>query len=1073
MEEEKILRSVLQDAKIGWWKADITERTFHMSDILCDLLGLRTNTLGFDEFRDRICDPYREKVGTEIETFTSQYALERSFPFIGAGGKVWMHWKMLGREIEEGRPVVVGYARKVESPDNAVAGPPKDTRLNTLLMQLNSISHTLLSLLHTDQVDEVIDKILREILTIFSGGRAYIVEFDWEKRMHICTYEVTADSVGSERDRVNSLRIDDTPWWVDRITRGLPVILSDLDELPPEAHHDREILEAQEIKSMIVMPLCSRNDKVWGYAGIDLVDRYHTWSNEDCQWFSSLINIISLCIELQRSEREAQTERAYLQSLYQHMPLGYVRLRMLYDEHGAANDYLVVDSNYASDEILRQKRETYVGRKASELGLDLAVNLPLLCSVLSTGQYLERDALAPYSDRMIHVLFYTTLADEVICLFSDTTEVHQAHQALYRNEKLLRSIYDNIPVGIEFYDKNGTLVDINKRDLEIFGIDRKEEVLGVNFFENPNVPKDIREGVRAGNDQSFRIYYPFKGIGGYYPSSKTGYLELFTTVSMINDMQGRLASFILMNMDNTEINRAHSRLAEFESSFSLVSRYGKVGYGRFDLLSREGFAMPQWFLNLGESPETPLSQVIGVYAHIDPLDRAALFESIAQVKRGEIDSFGHDLKVLHPDKETWTRVNVMRNPMNNDPSKIEMVCVNYDITELKQTEKNLIEAKNKAEVSDRLKSAFLANMSHEIRTPLNAIVGFSNLLVDTDSPEEKREYMRIVEENNDLLLKLISDILDLSKIEAGTFEFNYGPMNVNQMCREIVQSLGLKVQDKSVELRFGEHRRHCHIVSDKNRLVQVITNFINNALKFTCEGSITLGYRTTDDDSILFYVEDTGAGIPEEHRRTIFDRFVKLNSFVQGTGLGLSICKSIVEQMGGTIGVDSEVGRGSRFWFTVPVASVADTPEALLAIEESEEQYIPASEGERPHLLIAEDTDSNFLLVSLMLRKEFEISRAHNGVEAVELCRELSPALILMDIKMPEMDGMEAARRIRSNGCTVPILAMTAFAYDRDRQKALDAGCDDYMAKPIAAEALKQKIRHLLRQHAASAGTNR
>lgn len=173
-----------------------------------------------------------------------------------------------------------------------------------------------------------------------------------------------------------------------------------------------------------------------------------------------------------------------------------------------------------------------------------------------------------------------------------------------------------------------------------------------------------------------------------------------------------------------------------------------------------------------------------------------------------------------------------------------MVCVNFDVTELKQTEKNLIEAKNKAEVSDRLKSAFLANMSHEIRTPLNAIVGFSNLLAETDDIGERREYMRVVEENNELLLKLISDILDLSKIEAGTFEFNYGRVDVNRMCEETVCSLSLKVKDKPVELIFGEHDAQCCVVGDKNRLIQVITNFINNAVKFTDEGSITLGYRT-------------------------------------------------------------------------------------------------------------------------------------------------------------------------------------------------------------------------------------
>ena len=270
----------------------------------------------------------------------------------------------------------------------------------------------------------------------------------------------------------------------------------------------------------------------------------------------------------------------------------------------------------------------------------------------------------------------------------------------------------------------------------------------------------------------------------------------------------------------------------------------------------------------------------------------------------------------------WVSSNVMVTNYKPEENEIEIIGINYDITELKETEAELIQARDKAEMMDRLKSAFLANMSHEIRTPLNAIVGFSDLLVETEELAERQEYIKIVRENNELLLQLISDILDLSKIEAGTFEFTNGDVDVNLLCEDIVRSMGMKAKEE-VELVFDDHLTVCHVISDRNRIHQVISNFVNNAMKFTSEGSIHVGYKLKDGE-LEFYVEDTGIGIEKEQLPHIFERFVKLNSFVHGTGLGLSICQSIVEQLGGRIGVDSEKGKGSRFWFTIPGVIVTE-----------------------------------------------------------------------------------------------------------------------------------------------------
>ena len=328
---------------------------------------------------------------------------------------------------------------------------------------------------------------------------------------------------------------------------------------------------------------------------------------------------------------------------------------------------------------------------------------------------------------------------------------------------------------------------------------------------------------------------------------------------------------------------------------------------------------------MGEDDDIPLSEVVGVYNKMHPEDRKRILDFYEEVKKGNAKNFKEEMRVRRPgtkDKWNWVRMNVVVTTYKPEENEIEIIGINYDITELKETEKELIQARDKAETMDRLKSAFLANMSHEIRTPLNAIVGFSDLLVDAEDLDERKEYIKIVRENNDLLLQLISDILDLSKIEAGTFEFTNGDVDVNMMCEDIVLSMQMKVKG-DVKLIFDTNLPHYHIMSDRNRLHQVISNFVNNAIKFTSEGSICVGYELKGEE-LEFYVKDTGVGIDKQHQNSVFERFVKLDSFVHGTGLGLSICQSIVEQLGGKIGVDSELGKGSRFWFTHPYLADAE-----------------------------------------------------------------------------------------------------------------------------------------------------
>lgn len=453
----------------------------------------------------------------------------------------------------------------------------------------------------------------------------------------------------------------------------------------------------------------------------------------------------------------------------------------------------------------------------------------------------------------------------------------------------------------------------------MFGLKDKREVLGVNLFSNPNIPEEVKIKLRNKENANFKLNYDFSVINGYYTSQRKDVINLVSKATTLYDSQNNLTNYLLINIDTTETTYAYSKIREFENLFTLIGDYAKVGYAIFDALSRDGYALSSWYENIGEQDGTPLPEVIGVYQNVHPDDRAALKEFMGNVKQGKATCLRREVRIRRQSGEfSWTSINVLVRDFRPQNNIIEMVCVNYDITPLKQTEQKLIIARDKAEQLDKLKSAFLANMSHEIRTPLNSIVGFSSLLAETNEREERMEYVEIIQRNNELLLQLISDILDLSKIEAGTFEFVESQFEVNQTCLEIVKTLEAKVQ-KGVTLLFEQHLSPCYIHSDKNRFTQVITNFINNAIKFTSHGSITVGYEIISEDRIKIYVRDTGVGIPQEKLGNIFDRFVKLNNFAQGTGLGLSICKSIVSQMGGEIGVESIEDAGSYFWFTHPL----------------------------------------------------------------------------------------------------------------------------------------------------------
>lgn len=370
-------------------------------------------------------------------------------------------------------------------------------------------------------------------------------------------------------------------------------------------------------------------------------------------------------------------------------------------------------------------------------------------------------------------------------------------------------------------------------------------------------------------------------------------------------------------------------------------------------------------------------------------------------------------------------------------------------------------AKEKAEKADNLKSAFLANMSHEIRTPMNSIIGFSSLLENEDlSPEKRQEYIRLIRVSGHLLLNLIDDIIDISKIEADQLNLFFSSCQVSGLLEEVFatyyQDATLQSKKIKLQLEVGHDVTQMNVITDKLRVKQVIGNLISNAIKFTESGSIKFGAYLQEDGFLRFYVTDTGIGIPPESLEVIFERFRKIESdrsrLYRGAGLGLTISKKLVEMLGGHIWAESSPGNGSTFSFTIPANQSERTREVKSVIHLSATQSVPDWTGK--HILVAEDEESNFILLNEMLTKTgTQVHWARNGKEAVEKCIP-SIDLVLMDVKMPEMDGYDATMRIRKFNENVPIIALTAYAMAGERERSLAAGCDDYIAKPVSFQSL-------------------
>lgn len=684
------------------------------------------------------------------------------------------------------------------------------------------------------------------------------------------------------------------------------------------------------------------------------------------------------------------------------------------------------------------------------------------------------------------------------CRRRTTRALREAQEILNLQKLRTDTIFGDLPVGIEVYSKEGILVWMNERTCQTFGVVDKRAVIGSTpIMDNPVIPDAVKKAFQRQRKIQVDFDYDFSIVcrTGFYNTRCTSEVKRISCKGTpVFGSDGKMQNYVFIMND---ISREHEYSVKLKESAQLahqaIQASGLVHW-RYDNRIRRFSSYNDPVTNFDSSVWLTPEDYLGT---VHPDDRPGIMDYLRMMDAGADFSDEAPMRVKTTYDDGWQDCVVTGTSFLKDHSTGKVLLYTgfrRNVTSWKKMVNELSEAKERAERSDKLKSAFLANISHEIRTPLNAIIGFSNLLTNTDKKEEIAEYQRIIVTNSDLLLRLINDILDLSKIEAGFIDRQLSEFDLSVYFDELYGSVRQAMANPSVKLVCDNPYESCLVRMDANRLAQVVLNYATNAIKCTYRGEIRMGYRR-QGEGIYFYVSDTGIGIPDKDKPRLYRRFEKLNEFAQGTGLGLVICKVVTEASGGRVGFESEEGVGSTFWSWVPCEIMRvcgeaeaggqeaaqldagldnglDAGEGTENLSASTDEPSPADPDSEPSsdgytdkktILVVEDIESNYHLMSVLLGNlGYRFTRAADGVEAVEKVLSEHFDLVLMDIKMPRLGGLEATREIRKTNREVPIIALTAHAFNSDKEAAIAAGCNGFLVKPIDRNALAGTLRRFL-----------
>jgi PAS domain S-box-containing protein len=978
--------------------------------------------------------------------------------------------------------------------------------------------------------DAVIDETLQRLGSLFGVDRGYLFRFSEDLTRMSNTHEWCAEGIQSQRRRIQDSPTDDLPWWKERIRQLKPVHIPRVSDLPAKAQAERAEFEAQAIQSLLCLPMTDQQGCLIGVMGFDAVGRERFWNDGEISMLRLTADLLASAMGRNQAQcvlsaRERELELFFSQSLH-----GFFMCMLdepiAWNAEGADHDALL---EYALDHQRMTKvnqamldqygatEEDFVGLTVRQLFQhDVAHAREIWRGLLDRGQWqVETDERKLDGTPIVIDGHYTCLYDEqgrITGHFGvqvDVTEQRRTQIEIKEAKEQFQSLVENIP-GITFrckYDADWTMTYMSAQVDQITGF-TDAELLGnaVVSFGSLIMPEDrdlVADAIDGAikNDEAWTLEYRIRHKDG---SIRWAYEKGIA----IKDESGDVLYLDGFILDVTDRKAAEKALA-----------YERDLFTDGPVFTIEWDPAPDWPVRnvssnvekaLGYKANDFLSPDFRYVALIHPDDLEWIGPEVSHNIAHRIDAYEQSYRLRCADGTYRWFYDFTKLVRNEAGELIAIRGYLYDQSQQKEAEAELLQTNRdleeataranemavRAEMASLAKSEFLANMSHEIRTPMNGVLGMNQLLLETELTDIQRRYANAAISSAESLLTIIGDILDFSKIEAGKLDLEATPFNLSQLLKDLSSTAVWQADKKGVSFSFviapdlpGQ------FVGDPVRLRQVLTNLIGNAIKFTKQGKVRVhvkraGASPEGTASLRFSVTDTGIGISREGLDRLFQGFSQVDSSTTrrfgGTGLGLAISKRLVELMGGEIGVESEEGRGSTFWFVVSLKTAADQEKDKTGESSGTDTGTgPCFAGRQLRLLLVEDNSVNQMVATSVLKiMGLACNVAEDGEKALEALQREPYDLVLMDVQMPVMDGFEATRRIRAleqsegeeaaeTGKRIPIIAMTANAMQGDREACLEAGMDDYVAKPIAPKQLRQVLQRWLPEKAPSLGAPR